>query len=67
MCCIQGHRKIEKFLRKAIEGLKHGTKPEPVQEPKLTFTEREPSEELTEAIGLMEGPRWTLIHSLTVS
>ena len=29
------------FLRKAIEGLKHGTKPEPVPEPEWTFKERE--------------------------
>ena len=52
-------------LRKAIGGLKHGTKPEPVPEPEWNFKEREQAfEELTEAIGLMEGPRWTLIHSL---
>ena len=28
-------------LRKAIEGLKHGTKPEPMPEPEWTFKERE--------------------------
>ena len=51
-------------LRKAIELLKHGTKPEPVPEPEWNFTERE------QAFGgayrsyrLMEDPRWTLIHS----
>ena len=50
-------------LRKAIESLKHGTKPEPMPEPEWNFKEREQaSMGLTEAIGLMGDPEWMLIH-----
>ena len=50
-------------LRKAIEGLKDGTKPEPCQN-LSGILKSKLLEGLTEAIGLMEDQRWTLIHSL---
>ena len=53
-------------LRKAIEGLKLGTKPEPMPEPDWTF--KECVSKLLEGLQkLLEDPRWTLIHSLTIS
>ena len=46
-------------LRKAIEDLKHVTKPEPMPEPSgLLGRLSKSSEGLTGAIGLMEDPRW---------
>ena len=52
-------------LRKAIEALKHGTKPPPMPEPEWNFKEHEQAfGGLTEAIGLMEDLEWMLKHSL---
>ena len=52
-------------LRKVIEDLKSGTKPEPMPEPEWNFKECErPLEGLTGAIGSMADPEWTIVHSL---
>ena len=53
-------------LRKAIETLKHGTKPEPLPEPEFILRNLgKLSEELTEVIELRENPKWIMMHSLS--
>ena len=48
-------------LKKAMETLKRGVKPEP----EFIFKELEQaSEELTEVIELMKNPKWIMMHSL---
>ena len=51
-------------MRKAIEEIKHGTKPEPVAEPEWNFKEREQAfNGAYRSYRVMEDPEWMLIHS----